>query len=135
VFREIRDTLAGISGKALFFVDTCHSGDVLGGRRALPDLNGIVNELSSAENGAIVFSASTGREVSLENREWGNGAFTKVVIEGIGGKADFNHTGRITYRSLDLYVSDRVKELTKGRQHPVTQAPGGVPDFPIAVIP
>jgi hypothetical protein len=34
---------------------------------------------------------------------------------------------------LDLYVSERVKQLTGGKQSPVTQAPGGVPDFPLAV--
>ncbi len=35
---------------------------------------------------------------------------------------------------LDLYVTERVKVLTKGLQSPVTQAPGGVNDFPLAVI-
>jgi hypothetical protein len=33
---------------------------------------------------------------------------------------------------LDLYISERVKSLTGGKQSPVTQAPGGVPDFPVA---
>jgi uncharacterized caspase-like protein len=134
VFTEIRDTLANLAGKALFFVDTCHSGNVLGGRRALPDLNSVVNELSSAENGVVVFSSSTGREIAFENPVWGNGAFTKALVEGIMGKADPNRTGRVTHKSLDIYVSERVKELTGGRQHPVTQAPGGVPDFPVAWV-
>ena len=36
IFTEIRNTMASLPGKALFFVDTCHSGNVLGtGRRAL----------------------------------------------------------------------------------------------------
>jgi hypothetical protein len=34
---------------------------------------------------------------------------------------------------LDLYVTERVKALTGGKQSPVTQAPGGVPDFPLAM--
>ena len=34
---------------------------------------------------------------------------------------------------LDLYISERVKALTHGKQSPVTQAQGGVPDFPLAV--
>jgi len=34
---------------------------------------------------------------------------------------------------LDLYISDRVKELTKGQQTPVTAKPETVPDFPVAV--
>jgi hypothetical protein len=137
VFSEIQNTMSGLAGKALFFVDTCHSGSVLGKRRAIEDLPRILNELASAENGVVVFSSSTGREGSLEDKRWGNGgngAFTAALLEGLAGKADTSRTGRITHKMLDFYVSERVKALTNGVQHPVTQAPGGVPDFPIAVV-
>ena len=30
IFTEIKNTLAALPGKALFFIDTCHSGNVLG---------------------------------------------------------------------------------------------------------
>jgi len=83
----------------------------------------------------IVFSASTGRQYSLENPVWNNGAFTKALVEGLNGAADYRKTGRITYKMLDVYVSERVKALTGGRQTPVTIIPQGVPDFPIAVHP
>lgn len=136
VFSEIKNTMANLAGKALFFLDTCHSGNVLGGRRALGnDITNVINELASAENGVVVFSSSTGRQYSLENAAWGNGAFTKALVEGLGGKADLNKNGRITFKMLDFYLSERVKELTKGQQTPVTQAPGGVPDFPVALTP
>lgn len=134
---EFKKTLANLPGKALFFFDTCHSGNVLGGSqsRALTnDVSGVINELSSAENGVVVFSSSTGRQLSYEDAAWGNGAFTKALVEGIDGKADYQKSGRITHKMLDLYISERVKELTKGKQSPVTQAPGGVPDYPIAVV-
>jgi WD40 repeat protein len=132
---DIRDTMASLTGKSVFFLDTCHSGNVLGpARKAVGnDINAVVNELSSAENGVVVFSSSTGRQYSLESPEWGNGAFTKALIEGLKGQADYQGTGRITFKMLDLYVSERVKKLTGGQQSPVTQAPGGVPDFPLAV--
>ena len=135
VFMEIKNTLANLGGKALFFVDTCHSGNILGGqRRAIPmDVTGIVNELSSAENGVVVFSSSTGSQYSIENLEWGNGAFTKALVEGLKGEAALSTSGRITHKMLDFYISERVKALTDGQQTPVTQAPGGVPDFPIAM--
>ena len=95
IFTEIRNTLAALPGKALFFIDTCHSGNVLGtGRRGVAsDLSAVVNELSSAENGVIVFAASTGRQFSQESAKWGNGAFTRAVIEGMGGKADSTGSG------------------------------------------
>jgi WD40 repeat protein len=134
---EFRKTLAVLPGKALFFFDTCHSGNVLGGTTrggSSSDVSGVINELSSAENGVVVFSSSTGRQLSYEDTAWGNGAFTLALIEGLGGKADYQKNGRITHKMLDLYVSERVKQLTGGKQSPVTQAPGGVPDFPLAVV-
>jgi WD40 repeat protein len=135
IFTEIRNTLASLPGKALFFVDTCHSGNVLGtGRRgARNDLTAVVNELSSAENGVIVFAASTGRQYAQESTEWRNGVFTKALLEGVGGKADHARSGRVTHKMLDLYTSERVKTLTKGSQSPVTIVPQGVPDFPVAI--
>jgi len=35
---------------------------------------------------------------------------------------------------LDYYVAERVKELTGGKQSPVSQSPEGVPDFPVALV-
>jgi len=132
---EFQSTLASLPGKALLFLDSCHSGNVLKVKlRGQSDLNRFVNELSSAENGVVVFSASTGRQGSQESPEWGNGAFTKALVEGLSGQADFQKTGRITINMLDLYVSERVKELTKGTQAPTTVKPSAVPDFPIAVV-
>jgi uncharacterized caspase-like protein len=96
-------------------------------------LVGVVNELSSAENGAVVFAASTGNQYSLENPKWNNGAFTLAVVEGFNGKADYTGKGRITINMLDLYISERVKELTDGQQTPTTAKPNTVPDFPIAL--
>ena len=134
--KDFQKTLDSLAGKALFFIDTCHSGNVLGGRtRSLVpnDVSGVINELISAESGVVVFSTSTGRQEALEDAAWGNGAFTKALVEGLSGKADFRKSGRVTHKMLDLYITERVKELTKGKQSPVTQAPGGVPDFPLAV--
>lgn len=131
-FSDIKNTITTIAGKALFFVDTCHSGNIMGARRGPADISGVVNELSSAENGVVVFASSTGSQYSLEDAAWGNGAFTKALIEGIGGKADYTGKGKISINMLDLYISERVKELTKGRQTPTTTKPHTVPDFPIS---
>ncbi len=133
-FSDIKNTVISLAGKTILFVDTCHSGNIMGSRRAVADINALVNELASAENGAVVFSSSSGRQFSVEDASWGNGAFTKALVEGIGGRADFLGKGRITVNMLDLYLSERVKELTKGRQTPTTAKPTTVADFPIAVV-
>ena len=136
-FTDIKNAVEAIAGKVVFFVDTCHSGNSIGNtikrRDAAVDINGFVNELSSAENGAVVFNSSTGRQVSLEDAAWNNGAFTKALVEGLTGRAEVVGKGKITINSLDLYVSERVKELTKGRQTPTTAKPDTVSDFPVAL--
>jgi len=54
--------------------------------------------------------------------------------EGLNGKADFQRSGRVTLKGLDYYIDERIKDLTGGKQSPVSIAPSGVPDFPIAVL-
>ena len=133
---EVRNTLTSIKGKALLFLDTCHAGKVYGDTqtRALTDLSPLISELASAENGVVVFAASTGRQSSLEAPEWNNGAFTKAVVEGLRGRADVKKSGRVTLTMLDYYISERVKELTQGRQTPTTAKPSTVPDFPLSAV-
>jgi len=131
-FSDIKNTVSSLAGKVVMFVDTCHSGGVMG-KRAVTDITGVINELTSAENGVVVFASSTGRQYSLEDPKWNNGAFTKAVVEGIQGRADLLGKGKITVNMLDAFIADRVKELTKGKQTPVTTKPVTVPDFPVAV--
>jgi len=132
---DITATVSAIAGKVLVFMDACHSGNLMekSKRRGIVVVSPVVNELASAENGAVVFSSATGRQYALENTAWGNGAFTKGVVEGLQGKADYRATGRITLNMLDLYISERVKELTQGQQTPTTVKPPNVPDFPVAM--
>jgi hypothetical protein len=134
-FTDIKSTVSSVAGKMLMFVDTCHSGNVMGIRRAVSevDIAAFANELASAESGAVVFAASTGSQYSLEKAEWGNGAFTKALVEGLLGKADYAGKGKITINMLDLYLSERVKELTGGKQTPTTTKPQTIADFPVAV--
>lgn len=136
--REVRSALSTIPGKVIVFLDTCHSGNLLGTAkvRDATDLTRLLNELTSAENGVAVFSASTGRQQAIESKEWKNGAFTLAMLEALGGKAE-----KASYRENSLYLTElesyldrRVKELTRGLQTPVTAKPGGMPNFPLAVI-
>ena len=132
-FSDIKNTVSSLASKVVMFVDTCHSGGVMG-RRASTDLTGVINELISAENGVVVFSSSTGRQYSLEDPKWQNGAFTKALVEGLEGKADLLKKGKVTINMLDAFISERVKELTGGKQSPVTAKPQTIPDFPVVVI-
>ena len=97
------------------------------------DITGMVNELSSSENGAVVFASCTGRQQSMEDATWKNGAFTEAVLEGLGGKADLLGNGKITVSTLEAFVAERVKALTEGEQTPTVAKPQTITDFPIAV--
>ncbi len=137
----IRDTVASLQGKVLLFMDACYSGNILKGKRtrgvpvaATSDVRGFVNELVSAENGAIVFASSAQGQRSLEADEWGNGAFTKALLEGLSGKADPYNQGKITPSMLYYFVAEKVKKLTNGEQTPLMDKPPTVPEFPIAVV-
>lgn len=136
-YSDILGAVEAIAGKKIFFVDTCHSGNSIGSsskrKDVSVDMKVFVEELSSAENGAIVFNSSTGKQVSLEDAKWGNGAFTKALIEGLSGKAAIADKRKVTINSLDLYISERVKQLTNGSQTPTTAKPQSIADFPIAV--
>jgi uncharacterized caspase-like protein len=71
----------------------------------------------------MTFASSTGRQLSYELDEWGNGAFTKAVVEGLSGKADLFGNGNVTTNGLAAYVSDRVAKLTDGAQTPAIGRP------------
>ena len=132
---EVKDALSATPGRVVAFLDTCHSGSVLGGNfRAVPDIDGLANELSSAESGLIVFTSSTGRELSAELPSLHNGAFTAALLEGLSGKADADHKGAVTIEDLNYYVLQRVKALTNGEQHPNELRPQSIRDFPLLAV-
>jgi hypothetical protein len=133
----LRDRTRSIAGKVLVFLDTCHAGQAMvATTRGISDINAIVSELSSTENGVVTYASSTGRQLSQENDSWHNGAFTKALIEGLPaagrkGQADITNKGVITTAALDFWLSERVKELTGGSQSPVMSRPQTIPDFPL----
>ena len=101
----------------------------------------VVNEFlhseRGSERGVIVFAASTGRQLSIEDPKWGNGAFTKALVEGLGSpgvpaQAKIAGRSNITPAMLEIYVAGRVDELTGGKQSPVMTSTA--PEFPFAIV-
>lgn len=132
-FEEIKQTQSTIEGKVIVFIDACHSGNIMGAGGSY--INGLINLLTSTVKGAgaITFTSSTGKELSYEDPSWGNGAFTKALIEGINGAASADEDKEITYTSLSLYINRRVKKITEDKQHPTLVPTPNTPDFSIAV--
>jgi Caspase domain len=132
-FEEVKQTQSTIEGKVIVFIDACHSGNVMGGTGNY--INGLINLLTSTVKGAgaITLTSSTGKETSLENPSWNNGAFTKALVDGMNGAASVGEEKEITYTSLALYISRQVKKLTGDKQHPTLVPTPNTPDFPIAL--
>jgi uncharacterized caspase-like protein len=133
---ELKEYITKIGGKTLFFFDTCFSGNVLPAKDAdtKPDVDAFANELRSAKNGVVVFTSSTGNELSLELPALGNGAFTKAVVDGMRGAAARFDNKVISISDLESYVSHTVHDLTHGNQHPSTAKPTTIPDYWIASV-
>lgn len=123
---NIRDLTEGVDAtpcKKLIFLDACHSGQSgfdfmeFATIKAL-DLNQAVEDLIAREPGLTVITSSSGREFSYERPEWGHGAFSKALLEGLNGSADVNTDQVVTLAELNFYIIERVRDLTQGRQHP-----------------
>jgi uncharacterized caspase-like protein len=146
---EIMEPLKDLPAKVLLLMDTCHSAGVLGAaggqtKSLNNSLEAALREMTSIEAGLVVMTSSTGKEASLEHADWGHGAFTLSVIEALTSQrkvpasqtplpADTNNDGIVEVVELDTYVTQRVKELTGGAQHPVTRR-GDIPSFPLGAI-
>ncbi|MEN8220731.1 MAG: hypothetical protein ABFS56_31145 [Pseudomonadota bacterium] len=77
----------------------------------------------------IVLASSSGAGVSHEDPSWGHGAFTKALIEGLGGKAIGYNKGVVKLSYLQDYVRERVPELTDNLQRPMIPRMTGSGEF------
>jgi hypothetical protein len=136
---ELRDTLRTLPGTVILMADACHAGAATR-ENTRRDGSSVWNpeELTRAfiglETGVVVFMASMGREFSVENAAWGHGAFTKALLDGMRGAADYEKDDLLHLSELTTYVQRTVPKLTNNNQHPTIHKPQTVPDFPMAVL-
>jgi WD40 repeat protein len=101
------------AGRVILLLDACHSGDIA---------NSASNEkvaASLAGDIGIVFTSSSGNEYSFEDPSWGHGAFTRALLDGLRGEADFTRDGTVDWSELQLYVTTSVRHMTRGSQNPM----------------
>src|SRR4051794_27859284 len=77
-------------GRVLVLLDACHSGAVTADGSALAANADVLRSLI-AQGNVTVLTSSSAKEVSRENKAWGHGAFTKVLLEAFGRDADTNN--------------------------------------------
>ena len=117
-----------VSKRAIFFIDSCYSGEVGGRTFSRPDFGArnitisekFLEQLSG--EGRIIITASKPDELSHEIDEFKHGIFTYYLAEGLKGKADFNEDGVVTADELYSYVYEQVTKKARqlgGKQHPL----------------
>jgi hypothetical protein len=132
----LMDRLTSAKSKVALFVDTCHAAAVTGPqKRGDKPLSQIIKEMKNDYYGVITFAAATDEEDSVERPEWGHGAFTKALLEGLQGKADLNGDGVVETTELGTFIVQRVRELTNGDQHAiVSPSPADLPSFALCRV-
>ncbi|HYT90993.1 MAG TPA: caspase family protein [Gemmataceae bacterium] len=133
----LKKTLGDMPGRLVAMLDACHSGaSALGtappkrpGKVVTDDL---VRDLITDDYGVVVMCSSQGHEYSLESGATKHGFFTLGLVEGLTGKADFNRDRVLHIHEVDAYALLRVRQLSGGRQNPVTGRPPTIRSFPLA---
>jgi WD40 repeat protein len=130
--------LSKIKGRVILFLDACHSGSIVT-ETVVPNDKLAQEFFSGKRGGVMVFSASKGRQYSLESPDIGNGAgvFTYALLQGLGEKSnevDLNGNGVVEFLELVDYVSNYVDGVTKGQQTPWLSRKELFGDLPVATV-
>ena len=129
---DFKGRVKALPGRVILLLDACHSGTLIEGPgRAIGGLTDkLYREMTSNEHGLVMMCSSMGTEMSLESPEHKSGYFTIAVVEGLEGKARRSNEGVIYLEALEQYIAERVKELSKGEQHPLMFHPT-IRDIPL----
>lgn len=131
---QLKRTLQGMPGRTLLVMDACHAGAVGRDRRRSAGLtDGLARDLATDDYGVAVLCSSMGREVSLESSETKHGLFTLAILEALAGKGGRSAEGAVYLHHLEGHVAERVKQLSRGRQHPVSARPTTLRSFPLSL--
>jgi Caspase domain len=116
--KDVLKQLAEISCHKLVFIDACHSG-AAGGKA---DINSeMLKALTLAATGMTTITSCKSNELSYEDPEWQNGAFTEALIEALTNtqytngsesfSSDANNDHYITIKEVYDFIKRRVPHL------------------------
>ena len=117
---DVKTISSLISAKhILFLVDACYSGLAASTQRGLPPETKLYLKQIASEKGRQVITAGSKGEASEERSEWGHGAFTYELLEGLGtGLADLDNDGIITSQELGEFLKSKVARISQHKQTP-----------------
>ena len=117
----------------MLLLDACYAGSFDGKKRktrGLPaESDAVLRQLVYDAGLVVMCGASKEQEAAEED---GHGFFTQSLVEGLGGKADYNKDGVVELYELQLYVHGRVRELSAQEQEPTVSIPSVVKSFALS---
>lgn len=77
----------------------------------------------------LLYASSSSDTKSQEDEKWGNGAFTKALLEAFNGAAREEHTEGLSTQELEHYLYKEVRKITNYKQTPIFINPSGIEHF------
>lgn len=127
---DFRNEAEDINGKLIAFVDACYSGALFEGGRSAATSH-FVEQLKRSKNGMLLYASSSSDTKSREDESWGNGAFTKALVEAMNGAAKEEHAEGLSTQELEHFLYKEVRKLTEFKQTPIFINPNGIEHFNI----
>ena len=125
--------------RLLVLIDACHSGGVSSfkDQRSVksPTFGYTEKSLSRLAQGAgrVLIASSRARETSLVLDGERNSVFTRRLLEALCGEGRTSGDGVIRVFEIFNHVSEMVKRMVPGRQHPIFKASNLEDNFPVAL--
>jgi WD40 repeat protein len=129
---DLKTRLGDMPGRLVAILDACHAGEATDDDPPPVPADSLVRDLMTDDYGVVVLASSLGREPSQESPLLRAGLYTFGLVEGLSGRADYDHDGLVYLNELTHYATVRVQELSRGRQNPTVGRPPTVRPFPIA---
>lgn len=117
-----------INCKLVVFADACYSAGLFEGNRSAATSH-FIEQLRRTKNGTLLYASSASDTKSKEDPSWGNGAFTKALIQAFNGGARQQFDEGLSTQALEMYLYKEVRRITDFKQTPIFINPNGMEHF------
>ena len=118
---DIADMLDRIeSDRVITFLDSCYSAATVKRKVQTRSIQTEIPWEKFSGKGRVAISASDGKQLSLELKQYGHGVFTYYLLEGLKGEADKNLDGIIDVDEIWNYVKYQVSDTARKAGNPQT---------------
>ncbi|MBK9337468.1 MAG: caspase family protein [Lewinellaceae bacterium] len=121
--QSIVTTLSENGVKVVLVTDACHAGKLAGA--GIGGTQATAAALSKQIANEVKIMSCQPNEFSLEGEQWGGGAFSANLLEGLTGLSDRNNDGVVNLFEITRYLQDNVPAQTA----PLPQMPMSVGDL------